>query len=217
MQFCITRQTDLVSDQDVELIARAIRMQVHMDLCPTWNMNPKAFDVLPAPKVLPADAVMVNLIDAENPTELGFHSFGPDITIYTRGIPGEIHSGPNSISSVISHEILETAIDPRAQDWDRAGYCYEICDPVQPYWYDMLGCSVADFVFPVWFDPNATNGAAMDVMGKITSHHQVAPGGYSLRLGPSGTNPTEIFGAAIPPAWRLEMRTRFKYRKGNRP
>lgn len=110
----------------------------------------------------------------------------------------------DTITSVLSHEVLETRADPRlhacvefdnGEIWDR-----EICDRVEADSYTIDGVVLSNFNTPACFEPNAhfgITGAAhkpphhaaphekFDFLGKSTKPNQVRPGGYAQRFDPN--------------------------------
>jgi hypothetical protein len=69
----------------------------------------------------------------------------------------EIMTGNWSVSTVLSHEVLEMFIDLNCNLWANDGngkvYSLEVCDPVEAPSYTVRGVSVSNFVTPSWFDP----------------------------------------------------------------
>jgi hypothetical protein len=54
-------------------------------------------------------------------------------------------------------------------------YSLEVCDPVEAPTYEVSGVSVANFVTPAWFDPQAPKSSQFDRLGKLA-------GPFSLSL-----------------------------------
>jgi hypothetical protein len=81
----------------------------------------------------------------------------------------------------LSHEIIESLVDPTANSWSPTGLLLEACDPVDGSSYQDLGIDVSDFVYPRWFNPNAT-GDQMDWTDMV---HRPEPdlgySGYALK------------------------------------
>ena len=71
----------------------------------------------------------------------------------------QVTTGDWSVSSVLSHEVLEMFVDPNCNLWANDGkgsaYSFEVCDPVEAPSYAVNGVSVSNFVTPSWFDPLA--------------------------------------------------------------
>ncbi len=213
--FSLVRQTDKLTDADVDAMAAAIQNQLRVDVCPVWDLDGSHIFVERAGPVLPPNATPVLLLDASNPDSLGVHNFGGGSQIFVGGIMangGKALTGDYSVSSVVSHEIIEALIDPRASNVDASGYAFEVCDPVQANWYlGQGGVAVSDFVFPVWFNAEATSGPPMDHLAQVERNHELAPGGYAVRQEPSG-RPQLVYGAGTPPPWRIALAGRLRKR-----
>ena len=86
---------------------------------------------------------------------------------------GQVSTGDWSVSSVLSHEVLEMYIDPNCNLWSNDGrgsiYTFEVCDPVEAPSYAVDGVSVSNFVTPAWFDPQAAPTAQFDKLGLLTA------------------------------------------------
>ena len=81
---------------------------------------------------------------------------------------GKATTGDWSVSSVMSHEVLEMYIDPNCNLWANDGkgsaYSFEVCDPVEAPSYTVNGVSVSNFVTPSWFDSLAPATAQFDIV-----------------------------------------------------
>jgi len=117
-------------------------------------------------------------------------------------------SGDWSVSSVLSHEVLEMYIDPNCNLWSNDGkgsaYSFEVCDPVEAPTYDINGVSVSNFVTPSWFDPLAAPHAQFDKLGHLTKPFSILKGGYVVYE--SAGQEKQKFGDEFP-AWRREMKS----------
>ena len=80
---------------------------------------------------------------------------------------GKTTTGDWSVSSVLSHEVLEMYIDPncnsRSNNGKGAVYSFEVCDPVEAPTYSVAGVSVSNFVTPACFDSLARFGPVRQV------------------------------------------------------
>ena len=101
---------------------------------------------------------------------LGFHTEDPGGKLWgVVAAKPELDSGATattgdwSVSSVLSHEVLEMFIDPNCNLWANDGrgsaYSFEVCDPVEAPTYTVNGISVSNFVSPAWFDAHAARTA----------------------------------------------------------
>ena len=119
------------------------------------------------PKDVPAAAHGIALVDTikDQPKGvLGYHTEDPGGKLWgvVAAKPeldngGKATTGNWSVSSVLSHEVLEMYIDPNCNLWANDGhgkaYSFEVCDPVEAPTYPVNGVSVSNFVTPAWFDP----------------------------------------------------------------
>lgn len=121
---------------------------------------------------------------------------------------GQVLTGDWSVSSTLSHEVLEMFVDPNCNLWANNGqgsaYALEVCDPVEAPTYTVNGVSVSNFVTPSWFDPLAPAGAQFDKLGELTAGFTILPGGYMTYQ--SGNKEQQQWGTAYPP-WRKAMKS----------
>jgi hypothetical protein len=112
-----------------------------------------------------------------------------------------------SVSSVLSHEVLEMFVDPNCNLWGSNDhgrvYSLEVCDPVKAPTYDVNGVSVSNFMTPAWFDPQAPTASQFDKLGKLSAPFSISPGGYVVYSAEGKEHQTS--GDDFP-AWRKEMK-----------
>jgi hypothetical protein len=100
----------------------------------------------------------------------------------------------DELSIAMSHEYVETRIDPYADWW--AGYdgkkmvALEACDPVQGDSYEIDGIKVASFVGPRWFRGGV---GPYDYLSKLSAPLTMSPGGYLIF-----SDGTQTFGERFP-------------------
>jgi hypothetical protein len=131
--------------------------------------------------------IAVNLQNAipEAPTAMGFHQVTngvPDVEIGLNTVTG-LTSGPEALSVVVSHEILETSLDPGANRWADRGdgtmCALEACDRVEQTTYAATnGVAVSNFLLPAAFLPGAVG--PYDFLNRTTSANQILGGGYDI-------------------------------------
>jgi hypothetical protein len=117
---------------------------------------------------------------------------------------GTLTTGELSLSSVISHEVLEAIGDPYANWWaDGPDYehALELADPVEGDSYDIGGVSVSNFVGPKWF---RKGDGPYDWMGKLSAPFTMTPGGYMI-VRTSSTDVRQIF-AHDYPEWKKALK-----------
>jgi hypothetical protein len=116
-----------------------------------------------------------------------------------------------SVSSILSHEVIETVIDPHINLWANKGngvaYALEACDPVESDVYSIqvphLGqVTVSNFVTPRWFSPQAINDK-FDWMGKTGNAFEVTKGGYVVY---SDHGTVHAQAGADHPKWRKDTK-----------
>lgn len=176
-------------------MTRACATQVQLHAAPVWGQLPipvvYAADESTAP---PGSWVIAVLDDSDQAGALGWHTQSQGDLIFGRVFAapvldhqGTVLSGSLSVSAVLSHEVLETLVDPHINLWadDLRGhaYAYEVGDPVESDSYEITvhgvgPVAVSSFVTPHWFDPQADLTDRFDWLGKVTAPFQMTKGGY---------------------------------------
>jgi hypothetical protein len=217
MLIAILNQSTLISDSDAAAMTEAIASQVRLDAAPLWDRTPAAVVFYTDPRAVPAAAhgiALVNTIQDQPQGVLGFHTEDQGGKLWgVVAAKPELDSGAKptsgdwSVSSVLSHEVLEMFIDPNCNLWSNddkgSAYSFEVCDPVEAPTYDVNGISVSNFVTPSWFDPLAAAHAQFDKLGHLTKPFSILKGGYVVYESAGKEN--QKFGDEFP-AWRKEMK-----------
>jgi len=218
MLIAILNQSTLVADADVATMTEAIATQVKFDAAPVWDRVPAAVVFYTDPAAVPAAAhgiAVVDTIQDQPHGVLGFHTEdqGGRLWGVVAAKPeldngGQVTTGDWSVSSTLSHEVLEMFVDPNCNLWANDGkgsaYSLEVCDPVEAPTYTVSGVSVSNFVTPSWFDPLAPATAQFDKLGQLTAPFSVLQGGYMVYE--SAGKERQRFGEKFP-NWRKEMKT----------
>jgi hypothetical protein len=218
MLIAILNQSTLVADTDVATMTEAIATQVQLDAAPIWDRAPAAVVFYTDPATVPATAHGIAIVDTiqDQPKGVqGFHTEdqGGQLWGVVAAKPeldngGQVTTGDWSVSSTLSHEVLEMFIDPNCNLWANDGkgsvYSLEVCDPVEAPTYTVSGVSVANFVTPSWFDPLAPATAQFDKLGQLSAAFSILNGGYIV-YETAGKEHQE-FGTEFP-NWRKEMKT----------
>lgn len=216
MQIAIFNQSTMVDDADVATMTQAIATQVQTDAAAAWDREPAAVEFYADPSAIPAGAYIITVTDTikDQPSGvLGFHTEDPGGKLWgTVAVDPELSNGAQvttgdwSVSSVLSHEVLEMFIDPNCNLWSSDGkgsiFTFEVCDPVEAPTYVVNGVSVSNFVTPAWFDPQA-KGVPFDKLGLLTAPFEILKGGYVV-YATSGQE-QQKYGAEFP-SWRREMK-----------
>jgi len=218
MLIAILNQSTLVADADVATMTEAIATQVKFDAAPVWDRVPAAVVFYTDPAAVPAAAhgiAVVDTIQDQPHGVLGFHTEdqGGRLWGVVAAKPeldngGQVTTGDWSVSSTLSHEVLEMFVDPNCNLWANDGkgsaYSLEVCDPVEAPTYTVSGVSVSNFVTPSWFDPLAPATAQFDKLGQLSDAFSILKGGYMVYE--SARKEQQRFGTEFP-NWRKEMKT----------
>jgi len=178
-----------LSDTEVAFMTAGCDLQLREHFLPLWEgveYTPIRFysneKDLPLVSDLVRLMVIADVID--EPGALGYHTMDPMI----HGIV--LAQSDGSTSSILSHEILEMAVDPPASRWtmmpDGRYVAEEICDPVEADYYlidveifgDKKPVLVSDFVTPAWF--LKTGLGPYSYLDRAPAPFMLAPGGYMI-------------------------------------
>jgi hypothetical protein len=218
MLIAILNQSTVVANADVAKMTQAIAAQVQSDVAPVWDRAPAAVVFYTDPTAVPAGAHGVAIVDTiqDQPQGLlGFHTedqagqmWGVVAAKPELDNGGQVTTGDWSVSSTLSHEVLEMFVDPNCNLWANDGkgsaYSVEVCDPVEAPTYTVSGVSVSNFVTPSWFDPLAPTTAQFDKLGQLTAGFNILPGGYMTYE--SAGKEQQQWGNKYP-GWRKQMKT----------
>lgn len=208
-----------VSEDDAYVMTLLANRQARDDVAPAWGMLPPTVRFIPrSGPVSKLDALIGILDDADQAGDLGWHTEGPDASIYGRVFAAPVlANGGNaltadlSVASVLSHEVIETLLDPACNRWAQRGdgtlIAVEGCDPVESDSYiitipapgETVSGTVSNFVLPSWFDPD-TNVKATDHLGLLTAPFSIRPTGYCIEMQESDAE-TAVWGEKYP-EWR---------------
>jgi len=218
MLIAILNQSKNVSSQEAAAMTEAVAAQVRLDAAPLWDRSPAAVVFYTDPAGVPAAAHAITLVDAisDQPKGvLGFHTedqrgklWGVVAAQPELDHGGRVSAGDWSVSSVLSHEVLEMFVDPNCNLWSSNGqgsvYTLEVCDPVEAPTYVVNGVSVSNFVTPAWFDPQAPAEAQFDKLGLVREPFSILKGGYMVYA--SEGKQQQVFGDEFP-HWRRDMKS----------
>lgn len=188
MRIGIINQSKRLADKNVELaaIAGAVTHQVIRDAAKAWGWIPTPVTMFRANEKIPDDVFPLFVRDElKDEGALGYHAegFGEIGVNVVLDNGGTLHTGSNSISGVISHEVLETLGDLTVNLWadmdDGRQTALELCDAVEGDSYEVDGIAVSNFLLPAWFDGGALKGKApFDRMHLLKKPFSMTPGGY---------------------------------------
>lgn len=163
---------------EVRAFVTAVEHQLMVDLRP-WNLDAVVYLAGSDPPPTTRRLYLWN--DATSPqvtSGLGVHDDRGDGHVFVdnarrRGRPWTVLG---------SHELIEMLVNPDLNAYRlRASadefWAVEPCDPVEGQTYDVLGVSVANFVYPAYYDEDAPG--PYDHLRKITTPYQLATMGYA--------------------------------------
>jgi hypothetical protein len=227
MLIAVLNQSTHISDPDAATMTEAVATQVRLDTAPLWHRAPAEVVFFTDPAAIPATArgiAIVDTIQDQPQGVLGFHTEdqGGKLWGVVAAKPaldngGQVTTGDWSVSSLVSHEVLEMFVDPNCNLWAKDGegsaYSFEVCDPVEAPTYTVRGVSVCNFVTPSWFDPLAAATAQFDKLGQLKAAFSILKGGYIVYE--SAGKEQQQFGEEFP-GWRKEMKAGPLARTGRR-
>jgi hypothetical protein len=173
----VLNETTTVTNADLALWVNAIQHQLLTDVAPFWP-DAANFNLILVPQGRTAPPATWQVLVAENTdiaNDLGYHegttSFLPLAKVFaqtTRGFR-------QTISRVLSHEIIEMIVDPTLMMRVTIGgttYAVEAADQVNldSCGYDKLGVLVSNFVTPRYYGlPSVTSDPRNDFCGQLSS------------------------------------------------
>jgi len=176
--------TQRLTRADVDLIQRALQLQVDRDFAPAWNKS-AVIGVYDAAHLAPIDSWKIFIQDKED--DVGFHCLQNQQPYAKVSANADLPE----VCKVCSHELLEMLIDPEGNAvklgpsifWPGkvVEYLMEICDPCQEaeYQIGIANLAVAEFVLPAYYDNNgAIGGASYSNRDSVTGPFTVNRGGY---------------------------------------
>lgn len=186
MQVSLINQSTVVTDDQVKALMGCLQQQLDNDFSPVWGVNATlVFDQNPN------NWWLVFLDDSDQADALGYH----DLTDNNLPI-GKVFvkTSGDQWSVTASHELLEMLVDPNVNLCSIKGsstiYAYEVGDPVENDTYQIGDYSVSNFVYPAWFEENASSGQ-FDKLGNLTVPFTLSPGGYISYMDISNGNWTQ--------------------------
>jgi hypothetical protein len=132
--------------------------------------------------------------NADQAGALGYHTEGRDGSVFgkifakeTLSGGGTVLTGDLSVSSVLSHEVIEMFLDRNVNKWadgpdGQTSFSFEGCDPVEGDSYPVMVAGkpvmVSNFILPAWFDDSPPKGSTFDFMKKLSAPFTMTAGGY---------------------------------------
>jgi len=210
-------------DADIALSARAIAKQIRYHVAPAYGQSVVPVIFFAHESMSPPGAWPIYVLDTPDQAgALGYHDLDPQGNPYGRVFVAPSQQAGVSISSVLSHEVIEAFCDPDINRWAtniNTGqyYAWEACDAVEndSYMITIAGpasqggthhVEVSNFVLPAFYD--VTDHGPYDYLGKLTAPFTMTKGGYMIVAAPSKEK--QVFGD------RFEWRATIKDAPGSR-
>lgn len=228
MLIAVINKSSILSNDEVKVMTRGVAKQAREHCAPAWDLRPPKVLYYDSEQDAPPGSFKVLVFDdADLAGALGYHSDGPDGLPYGRVFVKVTRKHGLSVSSVLSHEVLEIMLDPQANYWadnwnDNLTYALEVADPVESDYYkvdvDGTAIEVSNFVFPAWFDPIPPKGSKFDWLGKLSKPFTMTDGGYVIIR--DRNEERAVFGRSFP-EWKKELklknasRTKRRHEKKN--
>lgn len=215
-KIAVINQSTLVSDADAKTMWLACKNQIYYHAGPLLHKRFLNSVFVPKGGVASAsDYPLVILDDPDQANALGYHTEDPNGKVWGRVFArpvfdngGTALHGALSVSSVLSHEMLEAFADLNVNLWadrnDGTFVALEIADPVENDSYEVgsldahgnkVMVSVSNFVLNEWFDPLASPTSRFDYMKKVKAPLTMSPGGYIVVLNTRNGKVSQVFGS----------------------
>jgi hypothetical protein len=177
-------------------MTRACATQLKYHAAPAWGKTPIPVVYATTEATAPPGSWVIGIFDdSDQAGALGWHTVEGDVVygrVFARPVlthGGDALTKKLSVASVLSHEVLETFVDPFCNDYaDVDGHraiAKEVGDPVEADSYPItvggIKVTVSNFVTQRWFDPQATTGP-FDYLGSLTAPFTMTKGGYLIVL-----------------------------------
>lgn len=221
MNIVVINASTRLSNDALNLAVRAVAHQARYHVAPVWNGKAVAITHAKDTSLVPAESYVITVYDdADQADALGYHTEDTDGTVHGKVFVspvldngGTALTGALSVSAVLSHEVLETIVDPHVQLWASDGadglYAYEACDAVEDGSYNVtvyhgeqsgyVEVAVSNFVYPAYFDAQAPADTKLDQLGQLTKPFEISKGGYAVKITLGrDTKVNQVFGEEFP-------------------
>lgn len=198
-------KSTLVTDSDCLKWAIVCAKQAREHAAPLWGWQTPQLVFLPDESFAsPRHDLIYVFDDSDTAGALGYHDVTPSGQPYAKIFAKTCLDAGVSVSSCLSHELLELCGDPDASVFrgpapDGYEYAQELCDAVEADSYTVEGVELSNFVLPAFFGSDQT--ARVDYLGRLSRPFQTGEGGYQIRRDPKTGRVDQVFGIRRA-AWR---------------
>lgn len=174
-------------DTALAALKTALQTQITKNAAPAWHRRTMTVVTTRTATVADHDDWPIYLLDSPDVANaLGYHDVDPQGRPYGRVFVDPTRSAGVSLSSVISHEVLEAFGDSDVNFWGDSGrgvaVALELCDPVENSVYQIDGVKLSNFVLPAWFNPYVPAGTKVDFLAHLHHPYQLESGGYKITM-----------------------------------
>ena len=200
----VINKSTVVPDSDLLVWTIACVKQVQEHAAPLWKWPTPQAQWLPDARFIKDGMDVLYLFDdSDSPGALGWHDVDDQGRPFGKVFAKTTMANGSSVSSCLSHELLELCGDPDVNEWvtapDGFQYAQELCDQVEADMYTLDGVEVSNFLLPAAFaDAKADR---YDYLGKLAAPFTLSPGGYAIRRNPKTGETGQIF-AEHRESWR---------------
>jgi hypothetical protein len=189
---------------DLARDAAAINDALVYDFDPAWGTDTRLV-TSPFP---PAKSQVVTIVNTSKaaPDALGYHDVATGAVPYGVVMASTTLKAGAAVSSVLSHEVFEMAVDPltfeavKVARYTYPFYLEETADPVESesFAYSRGGVRISDFVLPNWF--RVGSPGPWDFTRHVARPLQILRGGYQIAWTRTGKEVTLCPGGSLCPA-----------------
>lgn len=223
MFIAVLNKSKRVKDTDVATMTAAVNWQMKYHVCAAYQRTRPAVVHLADESQVPPGSYVIGIFDSpDEPNVLGWHTEDQNGNVFGRVFANPtldagyaVLDGEYSITSVLSHEVIEAFVDPTVSDWAMGPmgtlYAKEACDPVESDIYQVhathsqIACTVSNFVFPEWWDPQASGTDRFDQLKKLSAPFSMDKGGYYVYIPTGSTQAQQAFGDTYP-EWKKQTK-----------
>lgn len=223
-----------LSNDDVKTMVIACQNQLNEDVAPNWHLEPWFIIFYSDPKTISPRALPIVIFDSPDTSEVaGYHAerngkpyecifIEPILNNNGAILYNPIRPNNVTISTYLSHKIIETFIDQYSNKWVYGPktskgnlYACEACDPVQGHSYTKIigdqTVSVSNFLLPSWFNIQNTNNCPTDFMNVSPGSFRPASNSYVIVKNNYG-EVDKIFNKEKMVDWLLKLKTHYTSR-----